>query len=246
MPCRNCRRRKTDDKCRIRPRSTLHEAAGTPTSFVGILFPSRGFAVMRFSTRDINCTRAILGRHRRTKTWHMTCRNCTECNANNALPYSTDVHDVLRDTHIQLHSDETIKDGSGKLTVRGESGNRHGRREAGGRQGVTTLQHGSGMRSLLFKRPEQKAAMRVRPSLLPAFLRLPKMGRYEKGRKAPSKSNASTRATHSGKASANAATGRWAMTSVQNRAGQNCARESARGERNTSVVDSIDSRGERD
>ena len=129
-----------------------------------------------------------------------------------------------------MHSDETIKDGSGKLTVRGESGNRHGRREAGGRQGVTTLQHGSGMRSLLFKRPEQKAAMRVRPSLLPAFLRLPKMGRYEKGRKAPSKSNASTRATHSGKASANAATGRWAMTSVQNRAGQNCARE-ARGTR---------------
>ena len=29
-----------------------------------------------------------------------------------------------------------------ELTVRGECGNRHSRREAGGRDGVTTLQHG--------------------------------------------------------------------------------------------------------
>ena len=48
----------------------------------------------------------------------------------------------------ELHSDRQRR-GQGKLTVRGESGNRHGRREAGGRQGVTTLQHGQGSISSL-------------------------------------------------------------------------------------------------
>ena len=67
----------------------------------------------------------------------------------------------------ELHSDRQRR-GQGKLTVRGESGNRHGRREAGGRQGVTTLQHGQGSISSLRKADRnKKMAMRVRPSLLP-------------------------------------------------------------------------------
>lgn len=54
------------------------------------------------------------------------------------------------------------------LTVRGESGNRHSRREAGGRKGVTTLQHGlaADLLSLVEGRNRRENGTRVRPSRL--------------------------------------------------------------------------------
>lgn len=150
MPCRDCRRRhKTDDKCRIRSQSTLYEAAWTPTSFVGMSCPSRGFCGNAISTRDINCIRAILGstnaQDMARDMLELHRMQCKQCFGNISWTFMMPWGE---DPGWELHSDRQRR-GQGKLTVRGESGNRHGRREAGGRQGVTTLQHGQGSISSL-------------------------------------------------------------------------------------------------
>lgn len=67
-----------------------------------------------------------------------------------------------------------------ELTVRGECGNRHSRREAGGRDGVTTLQHGPCWVFFPWWRPEPKRkSTRVRPLVFsPCFATL--VGRFER------------------------------------------------------------------
>lgn len=112
MPCRDCRRRhKTDDKCRIRSQSTLYEAAWTPTSFVGMSCPSRGFCGNAISTRDINCIRAILGS---TNAQDMATRHAGI--AQNAMQtvlwqYFMDVHDAMGGRSRMGIAFRPVKDG---------------------------------------------------------------------------------------------------------------------------------------
>ena len=105
MPCRNCRRHKTDNKCRIRSQSTLYEAAWTPTSFVGISCPIRGFAVVRFR-HEMSIASEQFSAAQTHKIWHETCWNCTKCNANSALPTLwTFMMPWGEDPGWELHSD---------------------------------------------------------------------------------------------------------------------------------------------
>ena len=148
MPCRNCRRRHkpTTNVAFVRSQLCMRRRGRQRPS--SAFHPDSRICGNAISTRDVNCIRAILGS---TNAQNMA-RDMLEI-AQNAMQamfcqYFMDVHDAMGGRSRMGIAFRPSKTGD-KLTVRGESGNRHGRREAGSRQGVTTLQHGQGSISSL-------------------------------------------------------------------------------------------------